>query len=151
MQGNKIFYVLRKLESRGLIVRQSTILRKTEVSGDREQKSSSIVSTNMLHLYRFAKHLGCQQKLEVFKEDKPAFNKNEESEPSASGMFGEYVKEDVQVKDFLPELKQICDKLEEADNNARYIYFHKLLIFLNIIKLILLSLSFFKGSYRARY
>uniref|UniRef100_A0A161ZTH2 Uncharacterized protein n=1 Tax=Daucus carota subsp. sativus TaxID=79200 RepID=A0A161ZTH2_DAUCS len=118
MQGNKIFYVLRKLETRGLIVRQSTTLRKTEVSSDREQKSSSIVSTNMLHLYRFAKHLGREQKLEVLKEDKPASNENEESELSASGMFGESVKEDVQVKDFLPVLKQICDKLEEADNNV---------------------------------
>lgn len=128
MKGNKIFYVLRKLESRGLIVRQSTILRKTEVSGDREQKSSSIVSTNMLHLYRFAKHLGCQQKLEVFREDK-ASNENEESETFSSGMFGESVKEDVQVKDFLPELKHICDKLEEADKNVSYSYLHIFLFY----------------------
>ena len=124
-------------------MRQSTTLRKTEVSSGREQKSSSIVSTNMLHLYRFAKHLGREQKLEVLKEDKPASNENEESELSASGMFGESVKEDVQVKDFLPVLKQICDKLEEADNNVRFYYLlHIFRIFLNINVLILLFLFF---------
>ncbi|XP_017252944.1 uncharacterized protein LOC108223286 isoform X2 [Daucus carota subsp. sativus] len=116
--GNKIFYVLRKLECQGLIARQSTILRKTEVSSDRGQKNSSIVSTNMVHLYRFAKHLGCQQRLEVLKEDKLAANDAEENAPYASGMVEESVTEDVQVKDFLPELKSICDKLEEADSNV---------------------------------
>ncbi|KAK1358500.1 B-block binding subunit of TFIIIC [Heracleum sosnowskyi] len=115
LPGNKIFYVLRKLECQGLIVRQSTILRKTEVSSDRVQTNSSIVSTNMVHLYRFAKHLGCQQRLEVIKEDK-AVNEDEETALHASGMVEESVIE--QVKDFLPELKHICDKLEKADNNV---------------------------------
>lgn len=110
--------MLRKLECQGLIARQSTILRKTEVSSDRGQKNSSIVSTNMVHLYRFAKHLGCQQRLEVLKEDKLAANDAEENAPYASGMVEESVTEDVQVKDFLPELKSICDKLEEADSNV---------------------------------
>lgn len=116
LPGNKIFYVLRKLECQGLIVRQSTILRKTEVSSDRVQTNSSIVSTNMIHLYRFAKHLGSQQRLEVIKEDKLAINEDEETAPHASGMVEESVIE--QVKDFLPELKHICDKLEKADNNV---------------------------------
>lgn len=122
MKGNNIFYILRNLECRGLIVRQSTILRRKEASSDREPKNSSIVTTNMLHLYRYAKHLGCQQRLEITKEDNSlAGNDNEESAASGSSIVEERVKEDVHIKDYLPALKAICDKLEEADGKVIHI------------------------------
>ncbi|KAA8541644.1 hypothetical protein F0562_022796 [Nyssa sinensis] len=118
MKGNNIFYVLRNLECRGLIVRQSTIVRTKEACNEGESKNSSIVSTNMLHLYRYAKHLGCQQRLEITKEDKTlAVNENAE-ETAVSGVADECVKENVHVKDFLPALKAICDKLEQADGKV---------------------------------
>ncbi|XP_052182207.1 uncharacterized protein LOC127794928 isoform X2 [Diospyros lotus] len=117
MKGNNIFYVLRNLESRGLIVKQSTIVRTKEASKEGETKSSSIVNTNMLHLYRYAKHLGCQQRLEITKRDKPLLD-NENVDLDAANcdsVSDEFVKDDVHVKDFLPALKAICDKLELAD------------------------------------
>lgn len=84
--------------------------------------------------------MGCQQRLEVIKEDKLAVNEDEENATHASGMVEESVVEDVQVKDFLPELKHICDKLEEADNNAGLILSSAYLprFPYNTIKLILL-------------
>ncbi|CAK9179892.1 unnamed protein product [Ilex paraguariensis] len=116
MKGNNIFYVLRNLECRGLIVRQSTIVKKKEACNEREPKNSSIVATNMLHLYRYAKHLGTQQRLEITKEDKTLENDNAEgSAVSVDGVAEECIKEDVHVKDYLPALKAICDKLEKAD------------------------------------
>ncbi|KAK3013116.1 hypothetical protein RJ639_010117, partial [Escallonia herrerae] len=96
MKGNNIFYVLRNLECRGLIVRQSTIVRKKELGTEGELKNSSIVSTNMLHLYRYAKHLGSQQRLEIIKEDKgSAANENADgSILSSAGIAEECIKED---------------------------------------------------------
>lgn len=68
----------------------------------------------MLYLYRYAKHLGCQQRLEITKEDK----NNDNEERAASGFVEERIKEDVHIKDYLPALKSICDKLEEADGKV---------------------------------
>ncbi|XP_057504442.1 uncharacterized protein LOC130787950 isoform X1 [Actinidia eriantha] len=119
MKGNNIFYVLRNLECRGLIVRQSTIVRTKEASNEGEPKNSSIVNTNMLHLYRYAKHLGCQQRLEITKGDKTLAD-NENADVNAVSGDGDGAaegssKEHVHVKDYLPALKAICDKLEQAD------------------------------------
>ncbi|THG08515.1 hypothetical protein TEA_002148 [Camellia sinensis var. sinensis] len=117
MKGNNIFYILRNLECRGLIVRQSTIVRTKESSSEGVPKNSSIVNTNMLHLYRYAKHLGCQQRLEITKEDKTLVaNENADvNAVSGDGAAEECAKEDVYVKDYLPALKAICDKLDQAD------------------------------------
>ncbi|KAL7162716.1 hypothetical protein ACSBR2_043073 [Camellia fascicularis] len=117
MKGNNIFYILRNLECRGLIVRQSTIVRTKESSSEGVPKNSSIVNTNMLHLYRYAKHLGCQQRLEITKEDKTLVaNENADvNAVSSDGAAEECAKEDVYVKDYLPALKAICDKLDQAD------------------------------------
>ncbi|KAG5536532.1 hypothetical protein RHGRI_024082 [Rhododendron griersonianum] len=116
IKGNNIFYVLRNLECRGLIVRQSTLVRTKEANSEGEPKNSSIVNTNMLHLYRYAKHLGCQQRLEITKEDKRMVaNENMDVNTVSGDSAGEgCVKEDVHVKDYLPALKAICDKLDQA-------------------------------------
>lgn len=118
MKGNNIFYVLRKLECRGLIVRQSTVLRKKEICNEGEAKNSSIVNTNMLHLYRYTKHLGCQQRMEITKEDKTSITNENADAASGAGVAEECVREDVIIKDFLPALKAICDKLEKADGKV---------------------------------
>ncbi|KAH7865791.1 hypothetical protein Vadar_011204 [Vaccinium darrowii] len=119
MKGNNIFYVLRNLECRGLIVRQSTLVRTTkETNNEGEPKNISIVNTNMLHLYRYAKHLGCQQRIEITKEDKSmATNESMDVNTGSGAGTGEgCVKEDVHVKDYLPALKAICDKLEHSND-----------------------------------
>ncbi|XP_022853182.1 uncharacterized protein LOC111374704 isoform X2 [Olea europaea var. sylvestris] len=120
IKGNKIFYVLKKLETQGLIVRQSTVVRTKESSNEGDPKSGSTVTTNMLHLYRYAKHLGSQQRLEIIKEDKP-FVDGEVADGNAAtgdGFSEGTAKEVVHVKDFLPALKAICDKLEEAEGKV---------------------------------
>ncbi|KAH7854590.1 hypothetical protein Vadar_015677 [Vaccinium darrowii] len=124
MKRNNIFYVLRNLECRGLIVRQSTLVRTKETNNEGEPKNSLIVNTNMLHLYRYAKHLGCQQRIEITKEDKSmatneSMNVNTES---GAGTGEGCVKEDVHVKDYLPALKAICDKLEQSDDKMTRSY-----------------------------
>lgn len=124
IKGNNIFYVLRNLECRGLIVRQSTLVRTKEANSEGELKNSSIVNTNMLHLYRYAKHLGCQQRLEITKEDKRMVaNENMDVNTVSGDGAGEgCVKEDVHVKDYLPALKAICDKLDRAGDKVTHIY-----------------------------
>ncbi|KAJ9559703.1 hypothetical protein OSB04_004863 [Centaurea solstitialis] len=115
IKGNNIFYILRGLESRGLIVRQSTIIRKKEAEG--EYKNGSIVNTNMLYLYRYAKHLGSLQRLEITKEDKASDNVDGEV-GTRDAVPEEGVKEDVHIKDYVPALRAICDRLEKADGKV---------------------------------
>lgn len=120
IKGNNFFYILRNLECRGLIVRHSTVLWTVEASGGRESKNSSAVTTNMLYLHRYAKHLGRQQRLEITKEGKiPVVDENGNFDSvEVDGIGAERAKEDVHVKDYLPALKAICEKLELADDKV---------------------------------
>lgn len=120
IKNNNIYYILRGLESRGLIVRQSTIIRKKEVGNEGEYKNGSIVNTNMLYLYRYARHLGCLQRLEITKEDKVSTdNDNIDGEVGTrDGVPEEGIKEDVHIKDYVPALRAICDRLEKADGKV---------------------------------
>ncbi|KAM6598206.1 hypothetical protein CsatA_008730 [Cannabis sativa] len=111
VKGKNLFYVMRSLECQGLIVRQSAVV-KTLKAGDDDDEGEAIrsipsVTTNLVYLSRYAKHLGSQQKIEIIK-----------GEPSTES-FGDNVndlegREDVLVKDYLPEMKAVCDKLEKA-------------------------------------
>lgn len=113
--ANNLFYQLKRLETQGLIVRQPTVIRKKQAFNNREQKSDSIVATNMLYLYRYGKHLGCQQRLEITKEDKLLMDREVADGHTETGDdFGK----NVHVKDFLPALKAICDKLEKAEGKV---------------------------------
>ncbi|CAI9087290.1 OLC1v1021327C1 [Oldenlandia corymbosa var. corymbosa] len=121
IKGNNIFYILKKLETRGLIVRQSTVVKTKEATREGEHKNSCMVATNMVFLYRYAKHLGCQQRIEIVREDKPFYDKCDNGGVSGANDVGfrqDHVEEDVQVRDFLPALEAICDKLEKADRKV---------------------------------
>lgn len=107
--NNCIYYILKTLETRGLIVRQSTIIRK-KTAGNEEYKNGSIVNTNMLHLYRYSKHLGQFQRLEITKEDNA-----EGEDASGEGVFEE------RVNDFVPAFRDICDRLEKADGKVTFV------------------------------
>ncbi|KAG9130181.1 hypothetical protein Leryth_018773 [Lithospermum erythrorhizon] len=96
--GKDISYILKKLETRGLISREPAIIRTIEASSSTEPK---IVSTNMVYLYRYAKHLGCQQSLEITKDGSQIIS--------------------IIIKDYLPELKAICDRLDNAKNNVLFV------------------------------
>ncbi|XP_022723371.1 uncharacterized protein LOC111280346 isoform X2 [Durio zibethinus] len=102
IEGNKIFYLVKGLEKRGLIIRQEAVDR-TRGAGKQGQ------CTRLIHLYRYARHLGSQEKFEITKE--------EETEGKEDSNI-ERVKEDVLVKDYVPSMKAICDKLEEANSKV---------------------------------
>lgn len=102
-------------------MRQSSVVRTKEACNEGESKNSSIVSTNLIHLYRYGKHLGSQQKLEITKEDKPldCFGNGDERSVAEDGGAGtRECGEEMLIKDYLPEMKTVCDKLEEANGKV---------------------------------
>ncbi|ESQ28334.1 hypothetical protein EUTSA_v10017997mg [Eutrema salsugineum] len=110
IEGNNFFYVIKQLESRGLVVKQPVIVKneKKEVDGEGEYKTTSCISTNLIHLSRYAKPLGSQQRFEICKEDIAA----------GDSLQSESTKQDTLIKDFLPAMQAICDKLEEANDKV---------------------------------
>lgn len=62
IEGNRFFYVVKKLEKRGLIARQEAV---EKIRGSSKQK----LATRLIHLYRYAKHFGSQEKFEVTKDE----------------------------------------------------------------------------------
>ncbi|VFQ59197.1 unnamed protein product [Cuscuta campestris] len=102
-----------------MIVRQSTIVKAKELSNADQSKHVPSVNTNMVHLYRYAKHLGCQKRLEITKDKSLAGNESSIGNAAGRDCFAEdSTKEDVHIRDFLPALKAICDKLEKAEGKA---------------------------------
>ncbi|KAF9685289.1 hypothetical protein SADUNF_Sadunf03G0039100 [Salix dunnii] len=101
VENNNFFYVVRSLECRGLIVRQPAVVKMKDVS----------VTTNMLYLYRHAKHLGVQQRFEINEECVG------ETDIRRGGFEGESSYK-VLVRDYLPAIKAICDKLEKANDKV---------------------------------
>lgn len=105
------------------------MVKTREACGEGKSKHSSIVTTNMLHLYRYAKHLGCQQRIEIIKDDKPFVDTDiaDVTDDNGAGFVEESVKEDVHVKDYIPAMKAICDKLEQAEGKVSlsHLYYHE--------------------------
>ncbi|KAL9671326.1 hypothetical protein QQ045_008894 [Rhodiola kirilowii] len=112
--GNKIFYTLKSLECQGLITRRDAVVRTTQVS-DGDVYNRVAVTTNMVYLSRYAKNLGSQQRIEINQE------KRTRCDGSESGTNDEYLSKDVSIKDFLPAMKAICDKLGEADDKDLFV------------------------------
>lgn len=111
---------MKHLESRGLVVKQPAIVRTKEVDGEGDSKTTSCISTNMIYLSRYAKPLGSQQRFEICKEDSLLETSMKEQETTAAGdsLLSESTKEDTLIKDFLPAMQAICDKLEEANEKV---------------------------------
>ncbi|KAI9162251.1 hypothetical protein LWI28_025385 [Acer negundo] len=123
IEGRNFFYIVKNLECKGLIMRQPAVVRTKETSGvEGESKSSSCISTNLMYLHRYAKHLSAQQKLEISKEGPTveSFGKEYESENTTSrdSFPRESFTQDVHVKDYLPAMEAICKKLEEANEKV---------------------------------
>ncbi|XVE51875.1 hypothetical protein DITRI_Ditri02bG0076100 [Diplodiscus trichospermus] len=120
IEGKNFFYILKNLECRGLIVKQPAVVRKKEPCAEGESKNSSPVTTNLIYLYRYAKRLGSQQRYEINKEEQTveSLRYDDENAPDEDGFALENVKENVVVNDFLPAMKAVCDKLEEANGKV---------------------------------
>ncbi|OMO66113.1 B-block binding subunit of TFIIIC [Corchorus olitorius] len=120
IEGKNFFYILKNLECRGLIVKQPAVVRKKEPCIEGESKNSSPVTTNLIYLYRYAKRLGSQQRFEINKEEETVGSLcyEDENVPDKDGVASENVKENVLVNDYLPAMKAVCDKLEEANGKV---------------------------------
>ncbi|XP_023643726.1 uncharacterized protein LOC17896594 isoform X2 [Capsella rubella] len=112
IEGRNFFYSVKQLESKGLIVRQPAIVRTKEV----DSKATSCITTNMIYLTRYAKPLGSQQRVEICKEDSVLEHKA--TTAVGDSLVSESVKDDTLVKDFLPAMQAVCDKLEEANKKV---------------------------------
>lgn len=68
----------------------------------------------MLHLYRYAKHLGHLQRLEITKGDNSSINDDNVGREIATkdGVSKE------RIEDFVPAIRAICDRLEKADGKV---------------------------------
>ncbi|CAN6481737.1 unnamed protein product [Victoria cruziana] len=117
--GNKLFYIVKNLECRGLLVRQSATVRMKECGRelDAGNKIDSIVNTNLVHLSRYARNLNLrsQQRFEIKKEN-AVDNICSDSANTLTG--ADCIKEDRLVKDYLPAMRNICSKLDEASNKV---------------------------------
>ncbi|XWS20082.1 hypothetical protein CRYUN_Cryun31cG0071000 [Craigia yunnanensis] len=120
IEGKNFFYILKNLECRGLIVKQPAVVRKKEPCTEGESKNISPVTTNLIYLYRYAKRLGSQQRFEINKEEQTveSLGSDDENVPDDDGFALENVKESVLVNDYLPAMKAVCDKLEEANEKV---------------------------------
>lgn len=137
VEGNKIFYIVRSLECRQLIMRQSTIIRtkETGIEGENEMKNNSVVKTNLIHLYRFAKHLrlSSQQRVEITRSDaQNTCPDSEGNELTVENISEECSKKDVLIRDYLPAMKAVCEKLEEASDKVNHILCTNNLLFVPI-------------------
>ncbi|XP_019058110.1 PREDICTED: uncharacterized protein LOC104813957 [Tarenaya hassleriana] len=116
VEGRNFFYIMKHLESRRLIVRQPAIVRTKELDGEGESKTTSCISTNMIYLSRYAKPLGTQQRFEICRDDFSMETPMKENEATVTGddQMSEIPREDMLIKDFLPAMEAVCNKLEEA-------------------------------------
>lgn len=105
IENNNFFYIVKNLECRGLIVKQPVVVKTKEAASG----GNSASVTNILYLYRYAKHLGCQQRFEINKDD-----------AEESDVLGNGDGDNVLVRDFLPAMKAVCDKLEEANDKVGF-------------------------------
>ncbi|XP_066322054.1 uncharacterized protein [Miscanthus floridulus] len=123
MKGNNFYFIAKSLESQRLIVRQSTIIKLKDHGAEREDASQNkhVINTNSLYLSRYAKDLNMtsQQRIEITKPE--LLGSNEETNVDAfqeDGTFDVNSKNDISIHDYLPAMKAICDKLEEASGKA---------------------------------
>lgn len=128
MKGNNFHFIVKSLQSQKLIVRQSTIIKVKDHGADAEDASQNkqIINTNSLYLSRYAKNLNMnsQQRIEIIKPE--LLGSNEESNGDVlqeDGAFGVNDKNDISIHDYLPAMKAICDKLEEASGKVNCSFF----------------------------
>ena len=125
MKGNNFYFIAKSLESQRLIVRQSTIIKVKDHGAEREDASRNkhVINTNSLYLSRYAKDLNMtsQQRIEITKPE--LLGSNEETNVDAfqeDGTFDVNSKNDISIHDYLPAMKAICDKLEEASGKVNF-------------------------------
>ncbi|XP_070018708.1 uncharacterized protein [Nicotiana sylvestris] len=110
IKANNFFHIFKELEVLGLIVRHEAIIWTNEASNNGKLISKH-TTTNMLYLSRYRKHLHSQQRLEIRGGVLMADDLSYENSGSCDVKSN---REDVHIKDYLPILRDICNKLEKA-------------------------------------
>ncbi|XP_020591544.1 uncharacterized protein LOC110032283 isoform X2 [Phalaenopsis equestris] len=127
IKGTNFYYVVRNLVCQQLIVKQSTMVREKESAhAENGPKNDQIVNTNLLHLSRYAKNvnLNPQQRIEITRSVwPPMLNESGDTELCTVPIEGseDCLREDVHIKDFIPAMKAICDKLEATKNKVHVV------------------------------
>lgn len=122
--GNKMFYVVKSLESRGLVVRHATIVRTHQpASKGPNSKFVPIVATNLVHLSRYEKdqNLGSHARYEIPSSSKSNLSHNNASGSGDAGAGEEdanQATEEVLINDDYPAMQRICEKLESAEDKV---------------------------------
>ncbi|XP_027358131.1 uncharacterized protein LOC113867201 isoform X2 [Abrus precatorius] len=109
IDANNFHYVLRSLECQGLIVKHSAIERKKQISSHGESKNYPCVTTHLVYLHRYAKHLASNRRFEF------EINKFNAKDEDADGTT---LQTHVLLKDYTPQMKAICDKLAKANGKV---------------------------------
>ncbi|KAK8468135.1 hypothetical protein PHAVU_007G234600 [Phaseolus vulgaris] len=112
IDANNFHYVLRSLECQGLVVKRSAIEKKKQISSLGESKNYPCVTTHLVYLRRYAKQLACHQRFEF---EITKLNSPDDEEDDADGTT---FQTDVQLKDYSPQMKAICDKLANANGKV---------------------------------
>lgn len=126
VKGNNFFYVVKSLESQGLLVRHSSILRKKDLDAD-EGTGMKCTSTNLMHLSRYATHLNMnsQQKLEITQTESPSpVNMDDKDEGLCvqRDTIGNFYQNDVQIRDYMSAMRAVCDRLEESSDKVNVFF-----------------------------
>uniref|UniRef100_A0A0E0L5X7 Uncharacterized protein n=1 Tax=Oryza punctata TaxID=4537 RepID=A0A0E0L5X7_ORYPU len=121
MKGNNFHYIVQSLQSQKLIVRRSTIIKFKSNGAEKEDASQNkqVINTNSLYLSRYAKDcMSSHQRIEIIKPEQLVSNEETNIDDRQDGTFGVNYINDVSIHDYLPAMKTICDKLEEASGKA---------------------------------
>ncbi|KQK00450.1 hypothetical protein BRADI_3g49467v3 [Brachypodium distachyon] len=122
MKGNNFYFIVKNLESQRLIVRQSTLIKVKDngVEGEEASQNKQVINTNSLYLSRYAKdmNMSSHRRIEITKPELLGSYDDTNIDVSQEDGFGVNVKNDISVHDYLPAMKAICDKLENATGKA---------------------------------
>ncbi|XP_019460992.1 PREDICTED: uncharacterized protein LOC109360501 [Lupinus angustifolius] len=116
IDANNFHYVLRSLECQGLIVKHSAIEKKKQINNDGEESDHYFpsVATHLVYLHRYAKQqLASHQRFEITKSNSATANDDDDEDAD-----GTRLQTDVMLKDYAPQMKEICDKLAEANDKV---------------------------------
>lgn len=113
IKPEKFCYVVKSLQSKGLIAGNRAIVKSNGAGG-----GTKVVSTNSLYLSRYAKqfNVSSYQRIEI---TEPETRRDEEiSVDALQEEDGTLNRSCVSVHDYLPAMKAVCDKLEEASGKV---------------------------------
>jgi general transcription factor 3C polypeptide 1 len=117
MQPKNFHFIVKSLASQRLIVSQQTIIKGKD-NGAEASRNKKVTSTNSLYLSRYAKgmNMNSHQRIEI--TERETGSDEEINVDALQEEDGTLNKSHVSVHDYLPAMKAVCDKLEEASGTV---------------------------------